>query len=63
MPPPTKRRKVVTTTVEEINFDPDARQEFLTGFHKRKLERAKNAQKIAEKKAREERNETRRKVC
>lgn len=62
MAPQAKRRKVTTTAVEEVNFDPDARQEFLTGFHKRKVQRSKHAQEIAEKKAKEERLVTRRKV-
>jgi ribosomal RNA-processing protein 17 len=56
-----KRRKLTSAT-EEITFDPAARQEFLTGFHKRKLQRTKQAQEYAEKKAREERREQRRKV-
>ncbi|KAH3675702.1 hypothetical protein WICPIJ_009289, partial [Wickerhamomyces pijperi] len=30
--------------VEEVKFDPESRQEYLTGFHKRKLERQKKAQ-------------------
>lgn len=63
MGPPAKRRKVSTSAVEELNFDPDARKEFLTGFHKRKVQRAKHAQEIAERRAKEERVETRRKVC
>ncbi len=41
--------------MEEITFDPAARHEFLTGFHKRKLQRAKHAQEAAEKRARAER--------
>lgn len=62
MAPPAKKRKVNTTAVEEVNFDPDARKEFLTGFHKRKLQRTKNAQEVAERRAKEEKRETRRKV-
>jgi ribosomal RNA-processing protein 17 len=62
MAPHAKRRKVTTSAVEELNFDPDARQEFLTGFHKRKVQRAKNAQEIAERKAKEDKRQTRRKV-
>lgn len=62
MGPQSKKRKL-TTAVEEVTFDPAAREEFLTGFHKRKVQRAKHAQEIAEKKAREERIEQRRKVC
>jgi ribosomal RNA-processing protein 17 len=62
MPPPTKRRKTEPTVAEEITFDPSARQEYLTGFHKRKLERAKHAREIAEKQARLEKLEARKQV-
>ena len=62
MPPQAKRRKVATAT-EEITFDPTSRHEFLTGFHKRKLQRTKQAQEIAEKKAREEKRQERKRVC
>ncbi|PNS18981.1 Eukaryotic translation initiation factor 3 subunit B [Sphaceloma murrayae] len=51
-PPVPKRRKL--EPVAELNFDPAARQEYLTGFHKRKLERAKHARELAQKKDREE---------
>ena len=60
MVPPTKRRKI--SAVEEITFDPAAREEFLTGFHKRKLARVKHAQGEAAKKEREERVKKRREV-
>ncbi|OCL13339.1 hypothetical protein AOQ84DRAFT_283363 [Glonium stellatum] len=60
MAPPTKRRKI--SAVEEITFDPAAREEFLTGFHKRKLARAKHAQEEAAKKEREERVRQRREL-
>ncbi|KAF7545293.1 hypothetical protein G7Z17_g9290 [Cylindrodendrum hubeiense] len=53
LPPHNKKRKA-TYAVEEINFDNEARQEFLTGFHKRKQERIKNAQQEAAKRARME---------
>lgn len=62
MAPNAKRRKLATTQVEEINFDPAARQEFLTGFRKRKQQRAKHAQEVAEKRAREDRIEARKQV-
>lgn len=62
LPPPTKRRKI-NSTIEEINFDLDARADYLTGFHKRKLQRAKQAQEEAEKKARQERIAQRKQVC
>ncbi|KAK4177629.1 putative ribosomal RNA-processing protein [Triangularia setosa] len=60
-PPPPKKRKV-QHAVEEVTFDRTARTEYLTGFHKRKLERKKYAQQIAEQKAREERIETRKQI-
>jgi len=59
--PPRKKRKT-TSTVEEVNFDNDARQEYLTGFHKRKLHRIKMAQEEAAKRARVERLEARKQV-
>jgi ribosomal RNA-processing protein 17 len=59
---PPKRRRLASAAVEEVRFDPAARQEYLTGFHKRKLQRAKQAHEAAEKKARLERIEERRKV-
>ncbi|KAJ9294264.1 hypothetical protein DTO271G3_7126 [Paecilomyces variotii] len=61
MGPQLKKRKL-TTAVEEVTFDDTARHEFLTGFHKRKLQRAKHAQEIAEKRAREERIQHRKKL-
>ncbi|ORY82489.1 nucleolar protein 12-domain-containing protein [Protomyces lactucae-debilis] len=39
--------------IPEISFDTDARQEFLTGFHKRKLERRSKAIKKQEVEARQ----------
>jgi len=54
LPPPSKKRKV-EHKIEEINFDFSAREDYLTGFHKRKVQRAKAAQEEAAKKAREER--------
>lgn len=62
MPPATKRRKIEVTAVEEITFDLSARQEYLTGFHKRKLQRAKHAQEAAEKRAKAEKVEHRKQV-
>ncbi|KAF4120163.1 ribosomal RNA-processing protein 17 [Geosmithia morbida] len=55
--PPPKKRKA--PTIEEINFDFDARHEYLTGFHKRKLQRQKYAQEEAAKKERQEKIEIR----
>lgn len=48
--------------VEELKFDPDARQEYLTGFHKRKVQRIKHAQEQAAKLAKEEKLEHRKEV-
>ena len=62
MPPPPKRRKITTTAVEEISFDPSARQDYLTGFHKRKIERTNAARAFAVKKEREERIAQRKKL-
>jgi ribosomal RNA-processing protein 17 len=55
MGPSTKRRKLNTSAVEEIKFDDDARADYLTGFHKRKLARIKEAQQQAAKKEKAER--------
>jgi ribosomal RNA-processing protein 17 len=60
MPPPPKRRKV--GVVEDIEFDSQARQEYLTGFHKRKLQRIKHARDEAAKKIRDEKIEARKQV-
>ena len=62
MAPPIKKRKMNSAAVEEVLFDSSARQEYLSGFHKRKLQRARHAQELAEKKARQEKVEQRRKV-
>ena len=62
MPPPTKRRRLSPTAVEEISFDLSARQEYLTGFHKRKVQRTKAAQEAAQRRAKEELKDHRRKV-
>ncbi|EXJ61294.1 uncharacterized protein A1O5_11851 [Cladophialophora psammophila CBS 110553] len=62
MPPPMKRRRTEPTVVEEITFDPTARREFLTGFHKRKLQKAKQAREAAERRARVERVEERKRL-
>jgi ribosomal RNA-processing protein 17 len=62
LPPLPKKRKT-EHKIEEINFDFDKREDYLTGFHKRKVARIKQAQAEAEKKAREERTELRKTVC
>jgi len=60
--PPSKKRKTVHK-LEEISFDKDARADYLTGFHKRKVQRAKQAQVEAGKKEREEKIKIRKQVC
>ncbi|KAE8164374.1 nucleolar protein 12-domain-containing protein [Aspergillus tamarii] len=60
MGPQAKRRK--TSKVEEITFDHSARHEFLTGFRKRKQQRIKQAQEVAEQKAREMKREERKRI-
>lgn len=68
MPPPAKRRRIAPTPKlkgprpEEINFDLDARQDYLTGFHKRKVQRTKAAQEAAERRAKEEKRLQRQKI-
>ncbi|EFX05895.1 protein required for cell viability [Grosmannia clavigera kw1407] len=57
--PPPKRRRRTDYAIEEINFDDTARADYLTGFHKRKVQRQKDAQEIAAQKAREEKIEFR----
>ncbi len=61
LPPPKKRK--VQHLIEEFKFDNDARDDYLNGFHKRKLQRVKNAQDQAAKRAREEKIEMRKQVC
>ena len=56
MPPIDRKRKIHKTNakaVEAISFDPDARQEYLTGFHKRKVQRAEHGREIAQMKFKE----------
>ena len=54
LPPPRKKRKTAFA-IEEISFDPAARADYLTGFHKRKLQRIKHAREEAAKREREDR--------
>ena len=61
-PPPSKKRKIKTVHEEKIDFDPAAREEYLTGFHKRKLARRKHAEDEAAKKEKEEKLRFRREV-
>ncbi|KAM3468929.1 hypothetical protein MY5147_007469 [Beauveria neobassiana] len=52
LPPLTKKRKN-TSEVEEVTFDNDARQEYLTGFQKRKQQRIKHAQEVRDERRQE----------
>lgn len=52
--PPPKKRKL-DAKIEEITYDGAKREDYLTGFHKRKVQRIKNAKEEDAKKAREER--------
>ncbi|KAL9096193.1 MAG: hypothetical protein Q9165_001716 [Trypethelium subeluteriae] len=60
MAPAFKKRKVVP--VEEISFDEAAREEYLTGFHKRKQQRIKQAQEQATRREQDERNKERKEM-
>ena len=62
-PPPKRRKAAHHHAVEEIKFDPDARNEYLTGFHKRKVQRTKRAQEEAARRARQEKIDLRKQVC
>ena len=53
--PPLRKKRKSTSGIEEISFDFNAREDYLTGFHKRKLLRIKNAKEETAKKNREER--------
>ncbi|KAH8731463.1 nucleolar protein 12-domain-containing protein [Phaeosphaeriaceae sp. PMI808] len=62
MAPPNKKRKITVTAPEKIDFDPTAREEYLTGFHKRKVARQKFAQDEAAKREKEEKLRFRREL-
>jgi ribosomal RNA-processing protein 17 len=62
MGPASKKRKIGSKAPAEITFDFAAREEYLTGFHKRKQARIKHAQEEAAKKEKEERLRMRREV-
>lgn len=62
MAPPSKKRKTAVAAPEVITFDPAAREEYLTGFHKRKVARAKLAQEEAAKREKEEKLRFRREL-
>ncbi|KAF7321669.1 hypothetical protein MKEN_00688300 [Mycena kentingensis (nom. inval.)] len=54
------KKRAKKAQINEIVFDEDARREFLTGFHKRKVAKADAARKKAAERERQERLETRR---
>ncbi|KAF8210386.1 nucleolar protein 12-domain-containing protein [Mycena galopus ATCC 62051] len=54
------KKRAKSTQIKEILFDDDARREFLTGFHKRKLAKADAARKKAAEREKQERLEARR---
>ncbi|KAG0002482.1 hypothetical protein BGZ80_007124 [Entomortierella chlamydospora] len=54
-----KKRKARQEQVAELTFDLEARKEYLTGFHKRKVHRQNVAREIAKKKEHEEKLEAR----
>ncbi|MCJ1377890.1 hypothetical protein MMC17_000986 [Xylographa soralifera] len=51
---PPKKRLKPSSSIEEITFDFGAREDYLSGFHKRKLQRIKHAREDATKKERED---------
>lgn len=57
-----KKRKLAEGQVEDLTFDPSARQEYLTGFHKRKQARIQTAREAAIKREKEERVKERKAV-
>ena len=52
---PAGKKRKRQPAVEEVTYDAAAREEYLTGFHKRKQARIKSAKEKAEQKVREER--------
>ena len=57
-----KRRRDQGSAVEEITWNGASREDYLTGFHKRKLQRIKHAQEEAAKKEREQKIAARKNV-
>ena len=51
---PLRKKRRSVSAIEEITFDPAAREDYLTGFRKRKLQRIKHAQEEATKRERED---------
>lgn len=61
--PPQRKKRKSTSAIEEISFDFSAREDYLTGFHKRKLQRIKQAKEEAAKKDKEDKLAARKIVC
>jgi ribosomal RNA-processing protein 17 len=61
-PPPSKVKPIKAPKTLELTFDAGARQDYLTGFSKRKKARAQAARESAEAKEKEERVRERRAV-
>lgn len=57
-----KEAKKLRNRVDEVVFDKDKRKDYLTGFHKRKLERKKKAQDYLEEQSKKERLEERARI-
>lgn len=62
MAPMIKKRKFNTAQPEEIKFDDEARNDYLGGFHKRKVARAEHARTMAAKQEREDKVRERKQV-
>ena len=60
MAPAAKKRRV--DQLDSISFDPSSREEYLTGFHKRKQQRIQDSRESAAKKDKEQRVRERRQV-
>lgn len=56
------KEKKLKHRVQEVVFDADKRKDYLTGFHKRKLERKKKAQEYLEEEAKKQRLEERARI-
>ncbi|TFK85556.1 hypothetical protein K466DRAFT_576821 [Polyporus arcularius HHB13444] len=54
------KKKAKREQIKEVLFDDTARREFLTGFHKRKLEKKEQAKKKAQEREKQDRLEARR---
>lgn len=57
-----KKSRKIATAIDEISFSASAREEYLTGFHKRRLQRVQKAKDENIRKEREEKIKARKKV-